>query len=89
LDMMTTVAPFHVLRQILEPDPHVRSTLLTLLQICLLPTRFASHLGGGLRKLPSALWENAGDARYKNSQINVNKRIWQIVFCANLLLSEI
>jgi hypothetical protein len=46
LDVMTTVAPFHVLRQILEPDPHVRSTLLTLLQVCLLPTQLASHWVG-------------------------------------------
>jgi hypothetical protein len=43
LDMMTTMAPFHVLRQILEPDPHMWSTLLTLLQVCLLPTQLASH----------------------------------------------
>jgi hypothetical protein len=70
---MTTVAPFHVLRQILEPNSHVRSTLLTLLQICLLPTQLASHLVEDKEKLTAALWENAAAARYKNSQINVLK----------------
>jgi hypothetical protein len=62
LDVMATVAPFHVLRQILEPDPHVWSTLLTFLQVCLLPTELASHLGGGLRKSPVSFLGKSGSS---------------------------